>query len=309
MFINFTEDAAKEDDRETDSLIKSGFAKIEEILLSKKRESKSLSGIGMSDWRKIANALKLKEVTLVASQEPGKDSIPGYQWTDLAEDHRDQVKNYMSYIEKYWMPLLPNDIQVLDISQKKQLLTLKDDPRLPFDIKGGADLAIVHNSYVNFRSIFAGIHFIVELKKKIEENHINQIKAELIAADTVTTNIARSVVGLLTDLNNDWNFFWIGEDGVVCHIFFNSINNAMNFIREIIDGDWKEGFQSSFIPSQKFKRIKINDHMPIYFDTEEIERYELMADTLDPDFLHQKRMEFAQKIVEHTSTYQSMMYA
>ncbi|RKP16556.1 hypothetical protein ROZALSC1DRAFT_25131 [Rozella allomycis CSF55] len=63
------DEAAKEDNKEVLSILKQHKAniidKIQEILQeSRKRETKSISGIGMSDWRKISTALKrLKIIT------------------------------------------------------------------------------------------------------------------------------------------------------------------------------------------------------------------------------------------------------
>ncbi|EPZ35093.1 hypothetical protein ROZALSC1DRAFT_31874 [Rozella allomycis CSF55] len=84
--VKWINEAAKEDNKEVFSILKQHeaniIAKIQEIL----QESRQ-----MSDWRKIATALKLKEIYVDVEEPEVEVRIPGYQWTELAEDCPSQV--------------------------------------------------------------------------------------------------------------------------------------------------------------------------------------------------------------------------
>lgn len=85
--------------------------------------------------------------------------------------------------------------------------------------------------------------------------------------------------------------------------------HAFAFIKSILNGvKWKEGYE---IPGPiSMKRVKLCDMLP--FDDggalERLERYEMMADNLEPGFIWQKRREYAHEMVQSMPMY-SGMYA
>ena len=84
------------------------------------------------------------------------------------------------------------------------------------NIKGTLDIAVVDKSHIKSRNIVAGIRVGIELKKKIQTADTMQVITELIVASLYSKYPA---VMLLTDLREDWHFFWLEVGQVVDCVF------------------------------------------------------------------------------------------
>ncbi|KAF1333760.1 hypothetical protein FI667_g2430, partial [Globisporangium splendens] len=138
-------------------------------------------------------------------------SIAGYQWPQWTEKRPEQRKAYIRYIEEHLRDAFfaggtAQKYFVEDVANSKTLLNCNDRRRLPFGVKGTADLMIVDTQAKRAKDVFPGLCFVIEVKKNDPSEHERfQLLLELIVAD-LKSQRRRSPVGLLTDLNDYWYF-------------------------------------------------------------------------------------------------------
>ncbi|GMF36587.1 unnamed protein product [Phytophthora lilii] len=118
-------------------------------------------------------------------------------------------------------------------------------------------------------------------------------------------------LSLLTDLNDHWHFSWFSDKHVLTQVTLQYPKNAFRFIEAaVLRRTESAPLPPSFIPGP-FKTIKVDDFLPQPDDDrveEMMERYELMADVVEPEFLMARRMEYAQHVVQSMPMY-AHMYA
>src|SRR6185312_1068511 len=171
--------------------------------------------------------------------------IDAYDWTDCPENHPSQLKRIIEYLNKHLQPNLPHGIIILDVIDKRDFLNIYNNPVIPFDTRGGTDVALVDESYVKASISRAGIRGVVELKKMVQESHVPQIVMEMVGA-TSLVNEDSKVFGLLTDLGDVWNFYWIGEEKEIMTVNISHRKAALNFISRltlVTDRQSDRGFQ------------------------------------------------------------------
>ena len=238
------------------------------------------------------------------------NSITGYQWSELTEKHSLQRKAYMKYLEEHLHDaLFKNKIQkyfVLDTAFKRALLDCNDRSRLPFYVKGTADMMIVDTVAKQYDDIFAGLRMVIEVKKDaIDARNRFQLLLELVSAD-LKSESKRVPMGLLTDLNMTWYFIWFSEEKKIARYALSSPANAFRLIKEILkeevshpdDGYYQ--FSIPFLdPNFKVKRQKLKNLVPASDDGagELLERYQLMADELSPEFLLERKIEYFHNLI------------
>jgi hypothetical protein len=117
-------------------------------------------------------------------------------------------------------------------------------------------------------------------------------------------------LSLLTDLNGEWHFSWFNEARVLAQVPLCYPKNAIGFIvAAVSESEGSVPFRVAFM-DRPLKRLKMDDFLPMPSDgaDEMMERYELMADELDPEFLTERRIEYAQHLVKSMPMY-AHMYA
>ena len=144
------------------------------------------------------------------------DSLTGYQWSSLTEKHPDQRKEYIKYLTDNLSDTLIKDGKpvyfIEDTASKRTLLDCNDQRRMPFAVKGSADVMIVDCVAKQHRDIFAGLRLVIGVKKDATDvKNRWQLLLELIVSD-LKSEKRRAPVGLLTDLNNNWYFLWFSAD-------------------------------------------------------------------------------------------------
>jgi len=123
--------------------------------------------------------------------------------------HKDE---YLEWLNKY-IPLTDGRIWY-DVGGNHSLLDVYKDSRLPFNVHGGTDVVVVNNYDVASRLIPESIYAVLELKKKIERNHVMQVILEMVIADLITPK-SRIVFGIISDLMDDWQIFWLEDDRTI----------------------------------------------------------------------------------------------
>jgi hypothetical protein len=240
--------------------------------------------------------------------EPVDATIAGHQCIPaVAESEASQRAGYMAYLRLHLKTLLDRgDFQLVDAAQDKVPLSTVD-PRLPFRVNGTADVLLVNRKAKNPLNKLTGIRLVIELKKKVESSHLPQALGQL-ASCSLKAPLHCYPVSLLTDLNGHWHFSWFNEERVVAQVTLSYPKNAIDFIMAAVSE--REGtFRVPFI-APPLKKLKVDDFLPMPSDgaDEMMERYELLADELEPEFLMERRMEYAQHLVQSMPMY-AHMYA
>jgi hypothetical protein len=237
------------------------------------------------------------------------DSLMGYQWSYLTEKHPHQRKEYIKYLTDNLSDNLIKDGKqvffVEDTASKQTLLDCNDQRQMPFAVKGSADVMIVDRVAKQHRDIFAGLRLVIEVKKDATDvKNRWQLLLKHIVSD-LKSEKRRAPVGFLTDLNNNWYFLWFSADKEIVRYTLSCPANAFKFIKEILSEKIEEevdGYKAFHVPfvhsanaHQSLKRQKLMELIPVSDDgaTELLERYQLMADELSPEFLRDKTIEYA----------------
>ena len=118
--------------------------------------------------------------------------------------------------------------QFYNTSSKQNLLnTVLQGPK----IHGTSDVALVSNSSVKGRIVATGMIIGFELKKTIEDHNIYQAILQLLTGHPMSRY---ELTQLLTDLRDEWHFFWIeNKDQVVSTTLLNR-QEAINFLEMIV---------------------------------------------------------------------------
>src|SRR4051794_36042383 len=92
----------------------------------------------------------------------------------------------------------------------------------------------MNKSFFDILEYRSGIRAGFKLKKKVQDLDINQAIAELIATN-ILSNYAVFIV--LTDLNNNWIFYWLSNDRTI--MMFRAVNssNALDIIERALTKD------------------------------------------------------------------------
>ncbi|PKC57304.1 hypothetical protein RhiirA1_428588, partial [Rhizophagus irregularis] len=154
-------------------------------------------------------ALDIEDVRTVLAESSAK----GYDWDrkkienqqadDIIEDEVVTKEGYISYLKENIK--ISDKSDFYDVKSKKSLLSVKYD-EMPFEISGTTDVVIAKKSNANAHTLSHGIQAGIELKKQIKDIDIPQAIGQLLTAN-IRSNEAVFIV--LTNLNEEWIFFWL----------------------------------------------------------------------------------------------------
>ena len=215
----------------------------------------------------------------------------------------------MSYLNKNMQTVLEkSELMFLDMANNNNVLSIVDD-RLPFRMKGGADVFLADKDAKKNLTPLAGIRMVIALKKNVEEKHKPQAFGQLISSSLMAPRYC-APLSLLTDLNNHWCFTWFNEEKFVSAMTLHCPKSGFAFIEAVILEQDNQISIPFVTPARPMKRLKIDDFLPELDDGayEELERYELMADSLEPSFLNERRMEYAEHLVKNTPIFAGYSY-
>ncbi|KAK1935751.1 hypothetical protein P3T76_010446 [Phytophthora citrophthora] len=270
----------------------------------------SFSDLNTAMEERIVKKMRLTE-NIPDVKEPVNTSIAGYSWIPkIAESEESQRAGYMAYLQQHLKTLIDRgDFLLDDIAGDKSVLNIVD-PRLPFAMKGTAHVLLINRTSKNPLIKLAGVSLVIELKKKVEPGHVPQAIGQLVSC-SMKAPLNCYPLSLLTDLNDHWHFSWFSDKHVLTQVTLQYPKNAFIFIEAaVLRRAESAPLPPSFIPGP-FKTIKVDDFLPQPDDDraeEMMERYELMADVVEPEFLMARRMEYAQHVVQSMPMY-AHMYA
>jgi hypothetical protein len=192
------------------------------------------SKIGRKNFDEFLNYTKLTLNVVEFTGVLSKNDIEPYEWNSCAESDSNQRELIMQYFNQHLKPSLPTNIIIYDVVNNKNLLdiTAKNSP-FPFKIRGGTDFILAEQGYIDTLILRAGIHAIIELKKVIQRQHVWQAISEMIAADFLANNDIKTI-GVLTDLNEAWHLFWLGEGGEIMMTKFSNREKALEIISKMV---------------------------------------------------------------------------
>ncbi|CAG8842716.1 35527_t:CDS:2, partial [Gigaspora margarita] len=148
-----------------------------------KKRKVSLSKIGQADLDELLNRFSLDK-----------------------QGYRVIRQGYLSYLKS--IITLTSEIYWYDPKLEKDLLFL-DNEALLFSVSGMTDVIIADKLFAKVHDLHNGIHVGFEIKKKIQNSHIHQAISELIIANII---LQFPVLIVLTDLINEWIFFWLSNN-------------------------------------------------------------------------------------------------
>ncbi|CAK4527096.1 unnamed protein product [Aphanomyces euteiches] len=243
--------------------------------------------------------------------EPVDGSIDGYTWIpNIAESNKIQRTGYMTYLQQHLKNLLDRDDFFLDdIAGDKHLLDVKD-PRLPFPMKGTADVLLINRRSKNELLPMAGTSVVIELNKNVDRSHVPQAVGQLVSC-SIKADLDSYPLGLLTDLNDHWLFSWFSDKHVLTQLMLKYPKNAFDFLEAVALAQTKSPPPPPSFITYPITRLKVDDFLSQQVDAaaeEMMERYESMADVLEPELLMASRMEYGQHLVQSMPMF-AHMYA
>jgi hypothetical protein len=155
-----------------------------------------------SSWPEaLTQSLLTGPAGAAASSPP--PAAPAFAWNDEAENQ--QHERYMQYLRDH-LALPPRGELQLIRPTSNTMLSVINDPKLPFDLRGTTDALVVHQGYIREHLPELGIFLVIELKKECDAKAVRQAIAQLIAADLQSQ---LTPFALLTDLRDEWHFYWL----------------------------------------------------------------------------------------------------
>ncbi|KAL4165451.1 hypothetical protein KRP22_014161 [Phytophthora ramorum] len=104
---------------------------------------------------------------------------------------------------------------------------------VPFGVKGTTEMMIIDDAAKDLDDVFAGLHFVIELKK----DHCGaedrcKILVELVAADLKSEKRC-APIGLLTNLNDYWYFLWFTPEREIARMMLTCPANGFKMMEEL----------------------------------------------------------------------------
>ncbi|CAG8589808.1 11761_t:CDS:2 [Funneliformis mosseae] len=151
------------------------------------------------------------KTTTLEEELPGLDlnlneRINAFKWSDEAE--RLQNGRYKTYITNILKLGSFRRLGIYDTINDNSFLTTSADI-LPMKLSGTTNLVIVDRHSIAMQLPEKHIRILFELKKIIVKADTFQIMAELISADLKSNY---TILAVLTDLIDDWRFYWLNDN-------------------------------------------------------------------------------------------------
>ncbi|CAG8814000.1 13794_t:CDS:1, partial [Gigaspora rosea] len=180
--------------------------------LRKEKSEVNISSVNYESWERIQACLGLDyEATTSLEIELNTERTNAFQWSELTERaQKDGERGYLSYLRAILQIATFWGLGLCDATNETSLLSTGNDI-LPVRLSGTTDVAIVDRHSIALQMPEKHIRILFELKKTIVKADTYQIMAELIAADLKSIY---SVLAVLTDLNDDWRFYWLEKEKI-----------------------------------------------------------------------------------------------
>lgn len=184
-----------------------------EVLPSKERESASshpfevleISQLQPEDALDLRSELGLGTVFYILS-DPLDQSFRHFDWLpNVSEcDQRNQILTFLRELVPKRVDFKGDGYEELFVedASKSKLLLCVDDKRLPFGLRGTADVAVVDKFAISQDELLAGTRAVFMVRMSIGPSHKAQAFAQLVAINLTESEDLTPVV-VLTDLNGN----------------------------------------------------------------------------------------------------------
>ncbi|CAG8436529.1 6208_t:CDS:2 [Ambispora gerdemannii] len=177
--------------------------------MKKEKSEVNISSVNYESWERIQSYLGLDyEAMTDLDIELTTERTNAFQWSDLTERaQRDGEQGYLNHLRTLLQIATFRGLGLCDATNETSLLSTGNDI-LPIKLSDTTDVAIVDMHSIALQMPEKHIRILFELKKAIVKADTYQVMAELITADLKSIY---SVLAVLTDLNDDWRFYWLEE--------------------------------------------------------------------------------------------------
>ncbi|KAF4028975.1 hypothetical protein GN244_ATG19312 [Phytophthora infestans] len=217
-----------------------------------------------------------------------------FKWkSDRTEEQ--QKEPYREYVVANIGDVLTNNkLCVVGVEKGANILTV-EVPGRDIVLAGRTDMIVLSDiaqKFPHYLPHLPGVRMLIEVKKVVTTASEFQALSELIALDIIVTE---SVMALLTNLTNHWQFFWVSrksDDRVIIETTtLIAPGEAFAVIRTLLDQSPSAGAEVSLPCFEKpVKRQKLSQLLPSISEAsgssgirESIERYYDIASMLGPD--------------------------
>ncbi len=178
-----------------------------------KRDEEAKGGFSTASQDRTCKALlkmgfQQRQITLIVKEDEKDDKM--FIWTTAKEDAKEQRGRYMKHLREKFQ--VPSEFVWLDANGEDgdaKVPTIPLHVEGVYDLNGTTDVLLV--STLQRKVPLDNVEMIVELKKNVSPIHEFQAIVELLAHGCVARD--KRVVGLLTDLNKYFRFYWFEKSG------------------------------------------------------------------------------------------------
>jgi hypothetical protein len=202
-FFNLFPIAIKENNENNQKVIQK-LNTLENLVKDLHKSDVDIFKIKRIEWEKIqmSTGLKFEAIDFDLKYETVSNA---FQWDDRPE--RDQKDRYMPHLRKLLQISKYRKLEIYDTSDHNNFLSISTDI-LPIRLAGTTDATVVDRFSVSSRIPQNHIRILFELKKSVNDGHLYQALAELTAGDLKSIH---AVLAVLTDLRDDWQFFYFND--------------------------------------------------------------------------------------------------
>ena len=126
---------------------------------------------------------------------------------------------------------------------------------------------MVEEGAVETGLVQAGIRAIIELKKNVQDNHSKQVILEMLIADLCVSDEIK-VFGVLTDLVNTWNFYWVEKERRIKSMHLSHREKALDLISQLVSTTHKRESKNVTFGNVKVYREKVKQAFPVKKDSD-----------------------------------------
>ncbi|CAG8505314.1 3521_t:CDS:2 [Paraglomus occultum] len=267
-------------------------------------ETISISKINTENFQLLKSHLNLKiDIASFNILIHNNMSSPAFEWENKTEPARKD--EYLEWLHQY-IPLT-NPLVWHDVGGNHDLLDVYNDTRLPYNVHGGTDVVVADKNGIASHLIPESIYAVLELKKRIERKHVMQTIMEMVVADLITSD-SRTVFGILSDLRDDWQLFWLEEDRKIKNWKAPNRNVAVQVISTLLSPGDNINMEDTSIIIPAAKRVKLDTLLPNKTISEEddIARMEDVYDVMSKEEIWRHKVGVALGIVRNIPSFSSM---
>lgn len=197
--------------------------------------------------------------------------VDGFVWGEGTEDSDSNRAEYMRYLKTTLR--LPEGYALVDTQPNRNLLSLGEHNEMleGVRLKGTTDVVITKSANAATNTIRNNIQTLFELKKpaNMQKDHSPQTICEHFAASFL--NSRHPIVSVLTDLNENWTFFWFAFSGDddnknsddvsqmaiyrLCLRGEDAATNAIHLLGSLFDDSDSDNLPSTFAGRQPFQSV------------------------------------------------------